>query len=262
MKKYLAVLLSISMLFAMVFSVSAEESKKTVNETAIMSVKARVVNDAVKDVLIKNGASINDDSVIEVLKIDNSEDTAVCVVNYDGEEIVQDVFLSYTEDEEGNMVVDNSLAEAIARSTDHNMSGSHPPLSWDGSYIVHATATAAKYIDTATDPYGWMPFYKPYKCSFYYVNYENVTVNSIEVRYITSGAKYSYPGYQYMGSSYDHIVVASKTNPVAGTTYVGYNYFPENFVLSCTGTEDMVLTFINRVNGVTDSYTVKLINKY
>lgn len=262
MKKYLSILLSATILFAAMFPVNATEIKKNTNTSSVISLRAVDVSNTVLSVLSENGARINNDSIIEVLKVDNSEDTAICVTNFEGEEIVQDVFMSYIEDEVGNMVIDNSIAETLSSGNDHNMSGSYPPLSWDGSYIVHATATAARYEDTVNDPYGFMPFYKPYKCSFYYINYDNVNVSSIEVRYITTGTKYSYPGYEYMNGTYNHIVTAKKTNPAEGTTYTGYNYFPTNFVLACDDAEDMLLTFINIVNGSEDSYTVKLTNMF
>lgn len=259
MKKLFSIILMLSLVLGLSVIVSATEIDYVAD--GAVEVKAIDVSENILGVLRENGAKIEDNSLLKVLPVENSADTAICVTNVDGDIVEQDIFMAYTEDESGNMVVDNSIALALAQGSDHNMSGSYPPIDWDGRYIVNATATAAKYFES-DDTYGWFPYYKPYKCSFNYVNYSNVTVNSIEVRYITEGAKYSYPGFTYMNSSYEHTVTAYKSNPSAGVTYTGYNYFPESFVLSCTGTEDMVLTFINRVNGVTDTYTVKLTNSY
>ena len=226
-----------------------------------MSVKAGAVSENVLNVLRNNGAEIKNDSVIEVLNVEGTADSAICVKNVEGEEIVQDVFVAYAENEKGDIVIDNTLAESITRSSDHNIPVNYPTD--DGRYLFHATATAAKYVDTASDPYGWFPFYKPYKCSFYYEKFENVTINSIEVQYIVTGTKYSYPGYEYLGGSYDHMVSVSKTNPVEGSVYTNYNYFPENFVLACDDDDDMLLTFITRVNGGNQIVcTIRLTNEY
>ena len=255
--------LSVLLMLGFTVNVTAGSKDSQIKESNIvMSTKASNISKDIINILSDSGAKIKDDSVIAVLKVSESKDTAICITNFVDEEIEQDVLIAYTENESGEMIVDNSIAKALAQGYDHNMQGSYPPLSWDGSYIVHAIATAARYHDSSDDPYGFFPYYKPYKCSFSYVNYDNVTVNSIDVKYITEGAKYSYPGFEYMNDTYSHIVNVNKVNPVAGTTYTAYNYFPENFALSCTGPEDMVLTFTNRVNGSTDSFTVRLFNSY
>lgn len=264
MRKLFLMILSVLLIFGLMVPVNAEDEKEVILSSLVSDVAVKVsdVPDSILSVLAENGAKIKDDSLIKVLPVENSEDTAICVTNFDGITIEQNVFMAYKEDSSGKMVVDNSMAKALAQGSDHNMPGSYPPISWDGSYIVNATATAAKYIDYDNDPYGWMPFYKPYKCSFNYTNYDNVNVNSIEVRYITEGVKYSYPGFSYMGDTYGHTVTASKTNPSEGTTYTGYNYFPEDFVLACDDIEDMVLTFFNKIDGTMYSGTVKLLNDY
>ena len=264
MKKVLSVILTISLLLAVTVSVNAAE-KNTIGEIALdkeITLKAVDVSESILSVLSENGAKINNDSVIKILPVEDSADTAVCVTNVEDEIIESDIFMVYEKDESGNFVVDNSMAKALAQGADHNISINYPPTSWDGRYIVSATATAAAYVDYDYDPFGWDPFYKPYKCSFKYTNYDNVNVNSIDVRYITSGTKYSYPGFEFMNEDYSHMVQVYRANPVEGTTYTNYNYFPEDFVLSCVADDAMLLTFINVINGVEYSYSVRLTNEF
>ena len=176
MKKLFLMILSVSLVFGMMVPVNAIENKDfedfSVDSSIIsdVAVKASDVPDSILGVLTENGAKIKDDSLIKVMPVEDSQDTAICVTNFDGIFVEQNVFMAYKEDSNGKMVVDNSFAKALAQGVDHNIPGSYPPISWDGSYIVNATATAAKYFGP-DDPYGWFPYYKPYKCSFNYENY-------------------------------------------------------------------------------------------
>lgn len=227
-----------------------------VSESAEFYIEASKVPAGVVNVLSEKGAAIKDDTVIEVINLDNSEDKAICVTNVVEGEVEKDVYISYIEDENNKMVVDNSIANILAQGPDYDMEASFPPLSWNGDYIVHATATAALYSD------GFWTYYKPYKCSFYYENLAGVSVSRIQVQYIADGFLYSYPGFEDLDlDEYEHVVTVNKTNPVAGTTYSNTNYFASNRVLWTTSGSPMVghfLTFYNYVNGELDTYTVTL----
>ncbi len=262
MKKMLSVILSISILVVLVMNVSAVVPPENAvpieqvkSQSALVSVKAVDVNKNVLNVLTENGADIDSETIIEVLNIDSSDDTAICVTNVENGIVAKDVYIAYAE-EENDLVVDNTMAEVITRAVDHTESASFPPLSWDGSYIVHATATMSAYTSN-----NLLTYYKPYRCSFYYENFTGVTVNSISVEFISQGYLYTYPGYQSTGVEYRHLVTASKTSPAAGVTYTGTNYFASDRVLWVgTGSVEsgMYLTFLNYINGSLDTYTVKL----
>ena len=265
MKKYLSIMLSIVLVCVMTLSVNAKESKKDSQESVIFSAKAISVNESIKEVLRKSGARINDASIVKVLKVEESEDTAICITNIDEEELVNEVFMAFTKDESGKIIVDNSMASALTRSSIQNMQASFPPTSWGEDYVIHATATAERYIDTVNDPYGWAPYYRPYQCSFYYSNYDdnNLVFNRIDMRYVTSGIKYSYPDYEYIGPTDDHVVRVNVRNPAEATFYSSTNHFvPSNNVLSCIGADNMVLTFTYWVNGTEHYYSVKLTGSY
>jgi len=227
-----------------------------VSKTAEFYIEASKFPSGILNVLSENGASIEEDTIVEVIPINDSEDKAICVTNIVEDEVEKDIFISYVEDENNNMVVDNSVANVLAQGPDYDMEASFPPLSWNGDYIVHATATAALYSD------GFWTYYKPYKCSFYYENLAGVSVSRIQVQYIADGFLYSYPGFEDLDlDEYEHVVTVNKTNPVAGTTYSNTNYFASNRVLWTTSGSPMVghfLTFYNYVNGELDTYTVTL----
>ena len=137
------------------------------------------------------------------------------------------------------------------------MSASFPPLSWNGDYIVHATASAEIFSD------GIFTYYKPYGCEFYYENYAGVSISSIEVEYICDGFLYSYPGFDYLDlDEYVHVVSVYKSNPVAGTAYRNTNSFPYSdkvlYLSSGSPSVGNFITFSTYVNGELETYTVKL----
>ncbi len=227
-----------------------------VSEAAEFYIEASKTPSGLLNVLSENGAPIEADTVIEVIPLNDSEDKAICVTNIVEDEIEKDIFISYVEDENNNMVVDNSMANILAQGPDYDMEALYPPLSWNGDYIVHATATAALYSD------GFWPYYKPYKCSFYYENMANVSISQIKVEYIADGFLFSYPGFEDLDlDEYVHVVTVNKYNPVEGTIYSNTNYFASNRVLMTTSGSPFVghcVTFYNYVNGKLDTYTVKL----
>ena len=261
MKKTFTILLSVMLFCITTINVNAtqlESAKVTaVSETALMSVRASAVPESAIEVLEKNGAVIDNDTLIEVLRVNDTEDTAVCVTNINDGILEKDIYISYVEDEENNLVIDNSFAEALAQGYDYDMSASFPPLSWNGDYIVHATASAEIFSD------GIFTYYKPYGCEFYYENYAGVSISSIEVEYICDGFLYSYPGFDYLDlDEYVHVVSVYKSNPVAGTVYRNTNSFPySDKVLSVSAGSPFVgnfITFSTYVNGELETYTVTL----
>lgn len=225
-----------------------------VSESAEFYIEASKIPSGVLSVLSENGASVDDASVIEIISLNDSEDKAICVTNIIDDEIEKDLFISYVKDENDELIVDNSMAEILAQGPDGNWNASYPPLSWNGDYIVNATATAALYSDN------WVTFYKPYKCSFSYINYAGVNIDAIDIFYIADGSLYTYPGFESTGDVYRHIVTASAQSPVEGRTYSGTNYFATNRVMLFSGlpSAGQGITFDIYIDGECDSYHVQL----
>ena len=266
MKKISTIVLAVSVFMTSMMNVGAVsglKQKTNINydwvksKSAIMAVDVSQVSKTALDVLASSGANIGDDTVIEVLSVNDSGDTAICVTNIESEEVEKDIYVSYVEDENNNMVIDNSMAKVLAQGPDFDMSASYPPTSWGGDYMVHATATAALYTND-----GWFYYYKPYKCSFYYENYAGVSVDSIEVQYIADGFLYSYPGFENLYlNEYVHGVSVYKANPVVGAVYSNVNYFETDKVLMTDFGSPSVghfLTFVCTVNGQSRQYTIDL----
>lgn len=258
MKKRLSLLLIFVMTIFSTFSAVAEQPSTYENEiisseTAIMVKTFAEIPEAAQNFLESHGANITTNTLIEILPILNTNDTAVCLTNTNDNTIEREVYIAYVEDEDQNLVVDNSLAEVLAQGPDYGRPGSYPSLTDDGRYIVHAVATSALYEN------GIYRYYKPYKCQFYYNNYAGVTVNSIKVQYIADGFLYSYPRFTSLGIEYVHNVIVNQSNPVEGYVYGNTNYFVTDKVLmtdSGSPTVGHYLTFTNVVNGTTVTYTL------
>lgn len=261
MKKTFGILLSVILFSFTTMQAMAATTEKVdmpvFSETAIVSMRASNVSKTAIEVLEENGAVIDNDTLIEVLNVNETEDTAICVTNINDGIMEKDIFISYIENEENNLVIDNSFAEALANGYDYDMSASFPPISWNGDYIVHATASAEIFSD------GIFTYYKPYGCEFYYENYAGVSISSIQVEYICDGFLYSYPGFEYLDlEEYIHVVSVSKSNPVVGRVYSSTNTFPySDKVLYTSSGSPMIgnfLTFYIYVDGELESYTVTL----
>lgn len=261
MKRTFGILLSVILFSITMIQVEATTTEMieipAVSDSAVMSMRVADVPKNAIEVLEENGAVIDNETLIEVLSVNESEDTAICVTNINNGILEKDIFISYIEDEENNFVIDNSFAEALADGYDYDMSASFPPLSWNGDYIVHATASAEIFSD------GIFTYYKPYGCEFYYENYAGVSISSIQVDYICDGFLYSYPGFEYLDSEeYVHIVSASKSNPVVGRVYSNTNAFPYSdkvlYISSGSPFIGNFLTFYIYVDGELESYTVTL----
>ncbi len=265
-KKTLSILLVLTLTLGLLCSLVTHANSTQLVTSADVVSKSAILVRSYKDlpaefisVLTNAGATIDKDTTIEILSVNQSEDTAICVTNVDNDVIEKDVYIAYNETEDGGLSIDNSLSKSLVQSYDLEKPGSYPPISWDGNYIVHATATTAVYYPSLTSI---TPYYKPYKCEFYYVNYTGVTVSSICVEYRADGFLFSYPGFEPLDlPEYEHIVPVYKANPVAGTTYSNTNYFVTDKVLNTSSGSPLVgqyLTFYNVVNGVEDIHSVSI----
>ena len=69
--------------------------------------------------------------MIEVLPIKDSEDTAICVSNIEGNIITKNILISFYEDENGETKIDNSIAAAVTtNSVDPLYSASYGENTW------------------------------------------------------------------------------------------------------------------------------------
>ena len=259
MKKKLKLLSSVFVVFSLlcvstinVFAVTFNKLEAIpVSTSAILVREAVDVDDDILSVLSDNGAKINEKTVIEVLEINESDDTAICVTNVENNIVDKDVFISYVKNGD-DLAVDNSIAELLAQGPDANMTATCP----EGDFIIHATATSAIYLD------GLFVYYKPYKCTFYYEKYNNVNVSYINVDYAADGFLFTYPGFEPTDEpEYVHVVSVSKSNPVVGNTYSNEKYFPSNRVLQTSSGSPFVghsLTFYYVADGESQTYSVNI----
>lgn len=258
MKKLMTLILTFALAMCSMLTVAAEE-----NSSASSAAPREVENITASMVAFFDsyGVDISEESTVEIIPFVADEGSAICVTNEVGNELVKDVFIVFSKDEDNNTVVDTSFdtmfggGGAEVQPLDSE-TGSFPPISWNGDYIVHATAYYNKYSGNN------VTCYRPYRCTYYYENYAGVTVNSIRVDYITYGYLYELTNYtEVQSSEYTHTIVASQSSPTANTTYSGYGQLAGNRGLKIDiGAPGlgMFLTFTNVVDGVTETYSIPL----
>ncbi len=256
MKKIICLLLSTLLIFcaSSVFADNNTTLEKNIllNSSTAISKYSRDLTPNTRSILEAKVGEISDNTLIEVLSVNEIGDTAICLSTQDGNNITKNICLSFAEDAEGNMVVDNSLADTLAANSDSSITVPYNK----STYTVYATATTATYIDNNTG----YTYYKPYHCEFYYVKHTDVTVSSIQARYTATGALYTYPGYTSLNETYTHIVPVYASFPTAGVTYSNDKYFATDRVLDTTLGFNCghYIDFYNRVNGETHEYNIRL----
>lgn len=241
----------LKLLFCCVFMLCTGTAKVNAQESST-SIKGSELSEACIDLLKKAGVTVRADSIIELTPIiDGSKRGNVIVTtNHDGNKIRRDYTVITAPD--GNCDIDDVTQLTAVFS--YSQSASYPPLSWDGRYIVNATA----YFDRYT--YQWTStWYRPLSVSFSLTKYSNsANVSSIMVKYITTGYEYSYPGFTDLGTTANHIITVSVPYPNTEITYSQTNAYSSSKVIY-TGTgynNGSFITFFNTVNGVLDTYTV------
>lgn len=196
------------------------------SKASLYSTTGKKLPENVMSFFENNGAEINDDTVVEVLPVNGTTDTAVCITNVENNIETKDIFLAYEKNDDNEFVIDNTLAN------DYIIVESEAGANFErysSDFVVHATAK--RVVHTNYISY----FYKPYGCDFYYDNNSGVNVTSITVDYVSRGVLYTYPGYEYTGENYNHQVHNVRIWPIAGVTYSTTNYFYTDRVLSTDG---------------------------
>lgn len=238
------------MLISLTGNVFAIDSNKEIipSESVILKTKASEIPVAVKNVLIEKGANITDDTTIEVVKINGTEDTAICITNDNAAMTESKIFISYKENTVKKLVVDNSLGDAL-RGFESNETTSISPYSFlNGVYVVSATASRMKYSGN------YRYYYRPYSCSFSYTNNGGTTPSRIIASFVTTGNKVLLPNYTEYTDIIEHTVSSNVSSPVANTPYYAYKYPAENVLFDIdTGSpmhgQSIIITLT--VNGTT-----------
>ncbi len=257
MKKIICMLVS-SFLILCTSPISAQYDSTLIkdmtlpNQTVIRK-HAKELSPAAKNILEEEIGVISDDAFVEILPVNETGDTAVCLSTQEGNIIKKDICLSFTESD-GKIIIDNALSEMLIAATDSSTTVTYRPNS---TYTVYATAIAATYIDNNTG----YKYYKPYHCEFYYIKHSDVTVSSILARYTATGSLCTYPGYVSLNETYTHIVPSYASFPTAGVTYSNEKYFATDRVLDTTlGSiiAGQYIDFYNKVNGQTHEYNIRI----
>lgn len=204
-----------------------------------------------KAVIQDLGVEVEESTKIQIISVTSQarsrDGNALVVTSENGETMTKDVFLLVEEDGLGSFEIpsgDNSRSSGSA---------SYPPTSWDGRYVVRATAT----YDLYTRP---EPYYRPLSVSFRYVKDKPCTVNIVNVLYISNGWEYAYPGFTYLGGdAVEYVISVRQLNPVEGTTYSSSRPYSSNKVIGPGGAfGGQFLTFEVEVDGEDSHYTVAI----
>lgn len=201
------------------------------------------------------GVPVHNDSDIQLLPVESSANgagEALVVTNTDGPTTTKDVLLLVNDDGDAGFEKSGDVSTRAGSTVEF------PPLSWDGRYVVRATAVYNQYTNS-----GLSYYYRPTGLYYTYQKYQSTTtINSIYVYYTCDGFWFSYPGFKDLG--YEEVewrILNEHDNPKVGTTYVQNRDFPyTNRVIAATGSPSagQFLTFVVRVNGIQDDYTVTL----
>ena len=263
MKKIISVMCAIVFLASgIVASASSENARPDdclIEEVSVGKVFGDEIPDSFKADLQENDVVISDTSVLEIIPLGNrtssivsSADvpTALVITNETQEYVTKDVLLLIDQDGSPDRI---SLPMVGANSPKDSSSANFPPLSWDGDFMIHATAEYQQYSGV---------YIRPSAVSFSYTKYRDCNISSIAVSYIVDGFRYSYPSFTNLGyDEYVYTVTASKTTPEEGWTYRNFKAFFSGEVLYIGAGSPFVgqfLTFDFVKNGVTRGDTVIL----
>lgn len=196
-------------------------------KSAIVSKDISEVPDEVLVVLEDEGALIMDNTLIEVLPVNEGEDKAICVTNLVGTTVVRNFFVAHEEDTFGKMVVNNAIAEAVITPT------GQWDYDWDKTYsqgvTVKGTVYENQYVAATT-------CVQPFQSYFSYSKTTSYTVSSLMVDFESIGHLYTasnhtfvphpnYPAGSAAANSelYHFHISSTKTNPTQNQRYVATN---------------------------------------
>lgn len=256
MKKTLAILLSV-VLFVCTTSVSTSASGIAENKTnqKIYKMCGTEASILMKTKIEETGVKITDDSIIELRPVHsfNDSDTGYALVitnqNQNCNTATKDVLLLVSDDSVG-------FEEGGSVSTRADYTVEFPPLSWDGRFVVRATAVYNVYLKHGDM---FSPVFQPLGARFTYQKYESCDVSNITVLYICDGIEYTYPGFENLGTEVEHVITVSKSNPVESSVYYANKQYDPNRVIDVTSGSPFVgqfFTFQTTVDGEFAGHTV------
>lgn len=247
----LALMMSISVTAIDGFAFSKANSD---SDVVLYEVTGSLISDDLKECVQNMGVAVTETSRVQVTSVVSSTGgnvgNALIITNENGTTATKDVLL--LADDDGLVSIETSDAGGI--SLQSSSSAEYPPESWDGRYVIKATAQYDSYTGAS-----YATYYRPKKVSFSYKKYQTCTVNSITVKYQVGGVKCAYPGYDVISTDEVYTITASKTNPVASTTYTSSTAaYPSNRVIRATGgpLAGCIIQFNSKVDGVSDTYSV------
>ena len=263
MKKIISVL-CVLVFFASGIAVSATSENAKLDDRLIEEVSAgKVFGDEIPDSFKtdsqENDILISDASVLQIIPLGNTVSTmtsstnvptALVVTNEMGEYITKDILLLIGQDGGPDHI---SLPTVGENSVKASSTANFPPLSWDGDFMIHATAEYQQYSGV---------YIRPSEVSFSYTKYKDCNISSIAVSYIVDGFRCSYPSFTNLGyDEYVYSVTASSSSPIEGWTYRNFKAFFSGEVLYVGAGSPFVghfLTFDFVKNGVSRGDTVTL----
>ena len=208
------------------------------------------VSSFMKTKIEETGTSVTENSIIELLPLQSSDGgNALVITNQTGNTATKDVLLLVSDEKVG-------FEQGSSVSTRAGYTVEFPPLSWDGRFVVRATAVYnvyAKHGDIFSS------VFQPIGAYFTYQKYESCNVSEITVLYICDGFEYTYPGYQELGTEVEHVITVSKNNPVESVQYSATRPYNTNRVIDVSAGSPFVgqfFTFQTVVNGEFAGHTV------
>lgn len=259
-KKLLSTILCLSLLFSLgvTNAWAVQDSSNPVKTASPESIDAGEtysmtgadLSTSLKKNIEEAGVPVCDDSDIQLLPVESSANgtgEALVVTNTDGPTMTKDVLLLVDDDGEAGLEKSGDV------STRAGSTAEFPPLSWDGRYVVRATAVY--------DVFNYS-YYRPTAAYFTYKKYQECNLTAIRVHYTCGGFWYSYLGFQKVDpNEVEYVITVNQPNPVPSTMYMTNRTFPySNRVINPTGSlsAGQYLTFDIQIDRVWNDYTVAL----
>ena len=250
MKKMFVFMLSLMLFIGSSFHGRAESKEPDY-------LKGTELNRETIQILEEAGVPLSSNTKIEIRTvIDGSKSgNVILVTNPTKEMIRKDVVALITD--HGELAVNNlrQLAAASVSST---------PINYNGIKVnLTATAYYYRYFNSAdfSDHY-----FRPQKVTFSYTKKATCNVTRIEVKYITDGKQYSYPGFVDLNlPEYVHSIVCDVPYPSVSTTYTKTKVYRSDRVIyvssSASGLgSNMYITFNVYINSsLSEYYTVYIL---
>ncbi len=177
-------------------------------------------------ILQNAGVRLTEKSVISVRTVlEKSKDgKAISVLNKENGYVREDIIAPI--DDNGELAVKNLEQLATSVTSD--------PVTYNG---VKCTLNATAYYYRYYNPADFSDHYiRPQKVTFRYTKKVSCNVTRIEVKYITEGYQYTFPGYTNLNlPEYSHSIIADIPYPSVNTTYTKTKAYKSDRVIYVNG---------------------------